>query len=245
MTESEKKELFYKIERAKSGDAKAMSDVISQNQGLVYSVANRIYSMHKVRVGSVLDLDDFVSEGNIALMRAIQLFDTKLGVEFSTYANLWITQKCKAVLKDFYSPIRVPRGTFEKTIKKLIDGETDFTQYQNCARAALRVLSLDETLPGDREETYLSVLEDADGIGPEEELVQKETHNLLQNAIDKYLSEREAYVVKMRNNWDSLMKKAASLETIGCSLSLTRERIRQIEKKSYERLRKKLKDQLF
>ena len=80
MTESEKKELFYKIERAKSGDAKAMSDVISQNQGLVYSVANRMYNMHRVRVRSVLDLDDFVSEGNIALMRAIQLFDTKLGV---------------------------------------------------------------------------------------------------------------------------------------------------------------------
>lgn len=226
-----KAEQYRLISRAQGGDKKALEELLVANQPLVWSVAGRQYNIHKKRIGSVMDVEDLVSEGNIGLMRCIQKFDTSMDLAFSTYATVWIEQKCKVYIRNQYSAIRVPIGTFEKIMHKKLSQFSEFSDIEKAGTLALKIRE-------DSDEELIDSILDSDGLGPEDDYIKKETHDRLQRMIDKYLSDREAKVIKYRNNWDNLFNGGRTLEDIGCEMNLTRERIRQIEKKAYEKIRK-------
>ncbi len=233
-----KTEQYRLISRAQGGDKKALEELLVANQPLVWSIAGRHYNIHKKRIGSVMDVEDLVSEGNIGLMRCIQKFDTSMDLAFSTYATVWIEQKCRVYIRNQYSAIRVPIGTFEKIMHKKLSQFAEFSDTEKAGTLALHVGSLNRKIREDSDEELIDSILDSDGLGPEEDYIRKETHDRLQRMIDKYLSEREAKVIKYRNNWDNLFNGGRTLEDIGCEMNLTRERIRQIEKKAYQKIRK-------
>ena len=238
MSTLSKDKLYRLILRAQGGDKKALEEILVANQGLVRSIANKQYNIHKKRIGSVMDIDDLISEGNIGLMRCIQKFDTSMDLAFSTYATVWIEQKCKVYIRNQYSAIRVPVGTFEKIMHKKLSQFSEFSDIEKAGTLALHVGSLNLKIREDSDEELIDSILDSDGLGPEDDYIKKETHDRLQRMIDKYLSEREAKIIKYRNNWDNLFNEGRTLEDIGCEMNLTRERVRQIEKKAYEKIRK-------
>ena len=242
MSTLSKDKLYRLILRAQGGDKKALEEILVANQGLVRSIANKQYNIHKKRIGSVMDIDDLISEGNIGLMRCIQKFDTSMDLAFSTYATVWIEQKCRVYVRNQYSAIRVPIGTFDKIMHKKLSQFSEFSDTEKAGVLALHVGSLNRKVRQDSDEELVDSILDSDGLGPEDEYIKKETHDRLQRMIDKYLSEREAKIIKYRNNWDNLFNEGRTLEDIGCEMNLTRERIRQIEKKAYEKIRKHHKD---
>ena len=243
-----KQEQYYLITRyQQTGDKDALEELIKRNQGLVRSIANRYFNIHKDRLQSVADRDDFISEGNIGLISCIQKFDTTKNVEFSSYATIWITQKCKRFVHSIYTPIKVPEGTFrkimrEKTLQTLgVDCIRSSTseKIMNAAKKAMNVSSLNikvnEEMGGGE---LIDMLYDSDDVDPALIFERKAEADLLQKAMDRYLSDREQYIVKQRNNWNRLMEKAKTLETLGEELDLTRERVRQIEKAAYRKLKR-------
>lgn len=233
-----KDKLYRLILRAQGGDKKALEEVLAANQGLVRSIANKQYNIHKKRIGSVVDVEDLISEGNIGLMRCIQKFDTSMDLAFSTYATVWIEQKCRVYIRNQYSAIRVPIGTFDKIMRKKLSQFSEFSDIEKAGVMALHVGSLNLKIREDSDEELIDSILDSDGLSPEDDYIKKETHDRLQRLIDKYLSDRESKIIKYRNNWDNLFNKERTLEDIGCEMNLTRERVRQIEKKAYEKIRK-------
>ena len=248
LTKQEQYNLITKYQQ--TGDKDALTELLERNQGLVVSIASKYFHIHKARLQAVADKDDFISEGNIGLMRCIEKFDTTKNVEFSTFATFWIEQKCKRFVYSMYSPIKVPIGTFNKLIrakslKELgVDCIRPETELMKAAKNALKVSSLNVKVKRDEWDgcELIDMLYDSDDINPAVILERKEEKDLWQKAMDKYLNAREQYIVKQRTNWDRLMEKAKTLQDLGDELNLTRERIRQIEKTAYRKLKKASKD---
>lgn len=244
-----KDQQYNLIRRYQSGDKKAMDEILLANQKLVYKVASKHYCIHKKRLSAVLDVEDFVSEGNIGLMRCVQKFDTTKDVEFSTYAQIWIEQKCKRLVQEMYSSIKVPTGTLMKTIRRISLKEfgKDVIKVDPAmldAEKVLHVSSLNSPVGEEMEDEWIDLIEDK-SPNPEEEYIQKETSDMLQKAIDRYLDKREAEIVRTRANFDRLSKEFTTLQSIGETFGVTRERIRQLENKSYKKLRRKIERELF
>lgn len=242
-----KEKQYALIKKYQNGNQKALEQLLAANQGFVTSIAKKYFSWFRSRIQNVADLDDFISEANIGLMTCIKKFDCNKNVEFSTYASIWIEQKCRIFAKSIYSSIRVPIGTFDKLIKHKI--------YESCgielpevsdrelsASKVLNVGSLNYRVGENEDEELVDMIADADNLTPESSYIRKENRDILQDAIDRYLSEKEGYIIKQRNNWDRLMDKAKTLQELSDEFHCTRERIRQIEVCANRKLRLKLAD---
>lgn len=240
------KEQCYLIKCYQEGNLSAMDKLVEANQGLVCKIANRFYNIHKTRLSSVADVDDFISEGNIGLMRGIQKFDTTKDVKFSTYAGIWITQKCKRFVQEVYSSIHIPAAAFAEAIRKQslkelgIDCTLESSTVADAERA-LYVISLNKpVIKMDGIDTeVLDYIEDTRSVSPEEEAIRNDCRDLLQKAIDRYLTDREARIVKQRVGWNSLVSECSTLQAIGDELGVSKERIRQIELKAFRTLKRK------
>ncbi len=225
----------------------ARAKLIEANLRLVVSLARRQRT-------TKLALVDLVQEGNIGLMKAVEKFDYRRGYKFSTYATWWIRQAMTRAVFDTGQTIRSPVHVHETANKvrhaqQRLEAifEREPTALELAAEADLPIEKVELALRSKTEPTSLDLpigegdarlgdfVEDTTEPGIVEQLTQKkfasETRELL-----KLLSEREQKILRMRFGLDGDGSEY-TLAEVGATMSLTRERIRQIEAKALRKLR--------
>jgi RNA polymerase primary sigma factor len=232
--------------RIQQGDTEAEHDLVRHNLRYVVSVANRYK-------GTGLPLLDLINEGNIGLIQAARRFDPERGVKFITYAVWWIRQAIMHALADQSSTVRLPvkqagilykiAESFNKLQKKLSREPTNDEQAEALGlpieelEALLRVyrthLSLDAPVGEYEDTSYLDLLEETGMPSVEEQVLHSALASEV-NALLETLPPRERKVLRMRFGMDG---KPQTLEEVGKQMNLSRERIRQIEKKAKGRLK--------
>lgn len=239
-------ELLLKYYETKDEEIKQL--ILVSNLRLVISIA-------KKQVGQGLPLIDMISEGNLGLIRALEKFDITQGFRFSTYAVWWIRQAIKKAIINKARDIRIPTYQYERYAKvtkiiseyKLNYGVAPDIEYIS-KQTNVSVSKINELL-----NDFKEIISFNEPIGDNlkiEDLIGS-THNLedeiyneiraaeINEVLKKVLSDREYEVLKYRygiNNTD-----IQTLKEIGNILDITRERVRQIEKKALKKLESHLK----
>ena len=247
LTAEEERELAFKV---KAGDEEAKQKMAAANLRLVVSIA-------KVHTGKGLEFLDLIQSGSMGLMTAVKKFEPEKGFKFSTYATWWIRQAITRAIADQSRTVRIPVHMHE-TITKLMRTQRRLTQELNRAPTYQEIAdemelevekvehiikikqdpnSLDQNLrEGEEDTTIGDTMEDEDAIKPEVEttkqLLKEQVHSILGNS----LSERERKIIRMRFGLEN--GKNYTLEEVGQEFQVTRERIRQIEAKALNKLRR-------
>lgn len=229
-----------------AGDKAAYELLILENSRLVSSIARRYTFNFR------FEYDDLVQEGYIGLMTAIKKYNPNLNVPFGNYATYWIKQ---AILRYIYnkgSIIRLPLYIHEKIflLKKAIETLTvkngkdptsfELAKYLNMNIFEVEKLlqlkedveSLDEPIADDDEFTRLNLIKDEQET-PEDIAERNDRIRQVQKAVMK-LNERQREVICRHYG---IKRKPETLSTIGKSMNLSTERIRQIERKAFNKLR--------
>ena len=226
--------------KAKNGDSKARERLVNGNLRFVVSIAKQFQNRG-------LPLIDLISEGNIGLLTAIDKFEPEKGYHFISYAVWWIRQSILKAIGEKARMIRLPMNKSADLIQVLhakseIEkvGSDDATIEQiaeQCGMEAQDVLELMQMsrevssldAPVNREEdTSFGDFIESDGPRPEEIVMDKNMKESV-NRILETLPEKERGIIKLRFGLDN--QDAMSLKEVGEIYNLTKERIRQIEKK--------------
>jgi len=239
---------------------KAQEHLIRANARLVISVAKKY-------IGRGVPFLDLIQEGNIGLIRATNKFEYQRGHKFSTYATWWIRQAVSRAVADQGRTIRVPvhmgdqlnrmRRVQLQLLQELgrepqidelaIGMETTPDKVENLLEISRRPVSLETPIDDEGDSTFGDFVEDVNSPAPSDEVATHLLHEQLQQALDK-LPPREAQILRLR--YGLADGRVYTLEEVGQTIGVTRERVRQLEAQALNRLRQSsahviLKDYLY
>ncbi len=249
-----RKEELQLFEKIAMGDEKAREQMVKANLRLVVKIA------HDYDYGNG-NLADLIAEGNIGLMKAIDRFDSTLGNKLSTYAAWWIKQAIRRALSNQTKTIRLPVHMEDKIakIRKVASKlEQDLGQAPSDEEIGLelgistekvtsylsygkRTIPLDAPISeGSNSDTVYNSVADESATSSAEQCSRNEQIDLLLSTLGQVLTPREEHVIRARflgihgqNKGDPM-----TLEQVGQSMAVTRERIRQIEVVALKKLRR-------
>jgi RNA polymerase primary sigma factor len=247
LTRKEELELAKRVRR---GDPAARERMVLANLRLVISIARKYQGMG-------LPLADLIGEGNLGLIKAVERYKHEKGFRFSTYASKWIRQAITKTLATDSRTVRLPANVIEilrkvkATEEKVLKSEREeppeteicerlglsSTRYAQVANASSSV-SLDSPCSVDGEVSLHEVIADHTERSPDDVAFERIDSEKLERLLDR-LSERERCILAYRFGLED--GNLRSLAETGKMVGITRERIRQIEKRAIEKIRRMMK----
>ena len=246
LSAQEEKQLARRVRE--HSDAIARERMVQANLRLVVKIAKE-YS------NPGMTLSDLVAEGNLGLMRAVEEFDPDAGVRFSTYAAWWVKQAIKRAMINAGQPIHIPAylakliskwrkaaaemegelgrpPTTEEMSKRLKIGR----KKADIIRQGLQAVNAPTQIGSDDTQSVSEMLPDNSGSRPEQQLLDASNAPIVNSLLTK-LEPRERNILELRFGLDGYEGPPRTFKEIGQIIGLTRERVRQLEKKALGELK--------
>ena len=230
-----------------AGDQEARDELAQANLRFVIDVAKKYQNRG-------LSLSDLISAGNVGLMTAAERFDGEKGFKFISYAVWWIKQSILQTIAEHARTVRLPLNKLSllkdisKASRKLGQGRETEPHIEEIAKEldmapqdvldtmlhARTVRSLDESFEEDDERSLMNILRDDNQATPDMHVMETASRNQLEEVLES-LDERELRIIRLYFGLDG--NESMTLEEIGGTMNLTRERVRQLKERALGKLR--------
>jgi RNA polymerase primary sigma factor len=232
----------------RKGCRASLHELVESNLSFVVKVASEYRNLG-------LPFEDLLNEGNLGLIEAAQRYDASKGTKFITYAIWWIRKSILKSLSEHSNLVRVPTYQMKK-VREIRDAENSLrrrlgrkpkreeiskklersvSKIDQVLQFSLREMSLDEKVGKDRDTPISDYLVDDDSTTPEEDLIKREANRLVAEAMH-HLTDQERTILCHR--FGIAGGPTLTLKEIGEMMSISRERVRQVECQAKKRLRK-------